>query len=75
MQRNKYEDGIPGNATYLDGDWNADGDFDSSDLVLAFRAGHYQAGAGSRESQIGAAVDLIFAGDDQDKKNPRAFVA
>ena len=75
MQRGKYEDDVPGNATFLDGDWNADGEFDSGDLVVAFRGGHYQAAAEPRVSQISAAVDLIFAEDDQDRKKRRAFVA
>jgi hypothetical protein len=37
----KYEDGIPGNATFEEGDWNGDGDFDSADLVFVFQKGNY----------------------------------
>jgi hypothetical protein len=33
---------VLGNATYGDGDWNCDGDFTSSDLVLAMQAGAYE---------------------------------
>ena len=58
----KYEDDTPGNATFDEGDWNQDGDFDSGDLVLAFQAGRYEAAAAPHESQIAAAVDLIFSG-------------
>lgn len=37
----KFEDGIPDNATFDEGDWNQDGEFDSADLVLAFQSGNY----------------------------------
>ncbi len=37
----EYEDRFGGNSTWQEGDWNGDGDFDSSDLVLAFRSGGY----------------------------------
>ena len=39
-----YEDGIDGNATWASGDWNGDGDFDSSDFVTAFSDGGYEEG-------------------------------
>jgi hypothetical protein len=74
FQAGKYEDGIDGNATYDEGDWNQDGDFDSSDLVLAFQAGHFETAARPLESQMAAAIDLVF-GDDSDAKTLRAFVA
>ena len=31
------------NSTFADGDWDGDGDFTTSDLVLAFQAGAYVA--------------------------------
>ena len=31
----EYEDGIDENSGWADGDWDADGDFGTSDLVLA----------------------------------------
>jgi hypothetical protein len=40
----EYEDDIPGNSTWPTGDWNADGDFTSSDLVFAFQDGGYEQG-------------------------------
>ena len=38
----KYEDGIAENSYWTTGDWNSDGDFDSSDLVVAFKGGRYE---------------------------------
>ena len=37
----EFEDGIAGNSTWEDGDWNCDGEFDSGDLVRAFEGGNY----------------------------------
>ena len=45
LQAGKYEDDIPNNTTFEEGDWNGDGDFDTLDLVEVFRIGHYVAGA------------------------------
>ncbi len=42
FQRGQYDDGIPGNSTWADGDWDGDGEFSSSDLVAAFQAGRYE---------------------------------
>jgi len=36
----EYEDDLVGNSTWEEGDWNADGEFDTSDLVLAFQSGN-----------------------------------
>ncbi len=74
FQAGKYEDGIDDNATFDEGDWNQDGDFDSADLVFAFQAGHYVAAAQPLEAEIAAAVEAVFA-DDDDAKKARAFVA
>ena len=40
----EYEDGLPGNSTWSEGDWDANGDFDSGDLVAAFQDGGYEVG-------------------------------
>ena len=40
----KYEDGILGNATWAEGDWDGNGDFDSGDLVAAFTDGGFESG-------------------------------
>ncbi|MDG2380097.1 MAG: hypothetical protein P8N76_00345 [Pirellulaceae bacterium] len=40
----KYEDLIPQNASWTDGDWDGDWDFTSGDLVAAFRDGGYEQG-------------------------------
>ena len=37
LQSAEYEDGVPGNSTWEDGDWDGDGEFTSGDLVLAFQ--------------------------------------
>ena len=42
----QYEDHLNGNSNFDEGDWNGDGDFDSSDLVTEFQANMYQSGAG-----------------------------
>ena len=47
FQAGKYEDGIPQNASWEEGDWNGDGDFDSLDMVFAFAAGLYEVLPGS----------------------------
>ncbi len=75
FQLGEYEDGIPGNSTFEEGDWNGDGDFDSGDFVLAFQMGHYEAAATPLESQIAAALDLIFATGTNNAAKPRSFVA
>ena len=42
FQAGEYEDAIPRNSTFAEGDWNGDGEFDSNDLILAFQAGNYE---------------------------------
>jgi hypothetical protein len=64
FQAGEYEDDLPGNSTFDEGDWNQDGDFDTSDLVLAFQAGHYVADATPVASHIAAAIEWLFAHDD-----------
>jgi hypothetical protein len=41
FQVGEYEDVIPGNSTWSDGDWTNDNVFNSSDLVAAFQDGNY----------------------------------
>ena len=41
FQVGEYEDDLPGNSIYSDGDWNGDRDFTSEDLVFVFRMGGY----------------------------------
>jgi hypothetical protein len=72
----EYEDGIPGNSTFDEGDWNQDGDFDSADFVFAFEAGHYESGQRAvQQSDVAAAVDALFAQEDDDTNRARTFVA
>ncbi len=55
----QYEDATPGNSTWETGDWDGDGDFTTTDLVVAFREGGYSAGgrvAGGQDRLIGAAL-------------------
>ncbi|MCA9152028.1 MAG: hypothetical protein KDA92_22145, partial [Planctomycetales bacterium] len=40
-QAGEYEDSVEGNSRWSEGDWNCDGDFNSSDLVRAFQTGAY----------------------------------
>jgi glucose/arabinose dehydrogenase len=44
FQTGHYEDGIPGNSTWSQGDWDGDGDVSTSDLVAAFQDGGYEQG-------------------------------
>ncbi|MCA9151834.1 MAG: lamin tail domain-containing protein, partial [Planctomycetales bacterium] len=41
FQIGEYEDGIPNNSTWDEGDWNGDGEFDSADLTLAAQHNGY----------------------------------
>lgn len=41
FQAATYEDDIPNNSGWAEGDWDGDGDFTSRDFVAAFRAGGY----------------------------------
>ncbi|MEZ6115113.1 MAG: hypothetical protein R3C28_00850 [Pirellulaceae bacterium] len=47
FQAGEYEDSLVRNSNWSDGDWNGDGEFTSSDLVLAFAAGGYETSATS----------------------------
>ena len=37
----EFEDGIPNNSTFREGDWDGDGDFTTSDFIFALQAGNY----------------------------------
>ncbi len=45
FQRGEYEDPLPGNSGWADGDWDGDGEFTSADMVRAFVEGGYVAEA------------------------------
>ena len=55
----KYELGEP--ATFVEGDWDDNGYFDSSDLILASSEGHFVAEARIASSDLAAAADFAFA--------------
>ncbi len=61
FQGGKYEDGIPGNATWAEGDWNGDGDFTTADLVRAFQTGAYSTAAQPAAAPAPRAVDSVAA--------------
>jgi hypothetical protein len=75
FQLGEYEDGIAGNSTWDEGDWNGDGEFDSNDLLLAVTTGGYVAtrpepvpavAASSRISAISALeADRVLAVSDK----------
>ena len=50
----EYEDDVDGNSTFEEGDWNGDGDFNTTDLVFAFQLGDYEPAS---PALIGAAVE------------------
>ncbi|MEZ6119653.1 MAG: hypothetical protein R3C28_24230 [Pirellulaceae bacterium] len=41
FQAGEYEDLIPTNSAFDEGDWNGDGEFTTADLVTAFQAGTF----------------------------------
>ena len=45
----EYEDLLPGNSTWEEGDWNGDDDFTTADIILAFQGGGYAA-AGEKQA-------------------------
>ena len=45
LEAGEYEDGIEGNSSFAEGDWNGDGDFNSNDLIFAFVSGSYSVAA------------------------------
>ena len=59
----EYEDGIPGNSTWAEGDWDCDGDFTTSDLVAALQAGGYVTAAQAQRPAL-ADAELAAALDD-----------
>jgi hypothetical protein len=70
----EYEDGVTGNSTWAEGDWNCDGEFDTGDLVAGFRGSGYNATAVPASAithpatwksirQAVAAVDAVMAGN------------
>ena len=62
FQTGKYEDNTALPATFDEGDWNGDGEFDSSDLVAAFQAGNYV--AGSNKDDLAIAIDAVFTDEE-----------
>ena len=52
FQAGEYEDGIAMNSGWAEGDWNGDGDFNTTDFVVAFADGEFDTG------------DLVFAFQD-----------
>jgi hypothetical protein len=41
LTRGEYEDNLPVNSDWSDGDWDGNGDFESGDFIYAIQAGHY----------------------------------
>lgn len=60
MAAGEYEDDIPGNSTWEEGDWNGDGDFDSEDFELAFQTGLYEIESQPLGNTL-AALDRLFS--------------
>ncbi|MCA9215608.1 MAG: lamin tail domain-containing protein [Planctomycetales bacterium] len=65
FKANEYEDGITGNSSWSEGDWNCDGDFTTRDFVEVFMDGGYvndaaaQATVQSRTQLSGVAAALV----------------
>ena len=73
FQAGEYEDDIPGNSTWEEGDWDGNGDFDSADFVMAFQTGLYEVKSQAAGNSLAAAVDWLFA-QDQRPARRRAYV-
>ena len=60
FQANEYEDDEPLNSTWAEGDWNGDGEFGSSDLIVAFQAGYDEPPPAAAKARVGRS-DAAFA--------------
>jgi hypothetical protein len=68
----QYEDDMSGNSRWATGDWNCDGEFNTSDILLAFQKGGYSsaataaasAAAPSAQATLGSRLALAAAVDD-----------
>ena len=60
----EYEDGVPGNSTWGEGDWNGNGEFDTGDLVIALMAGGYEQAAATAAFQPSTSAEGIALTDD-----------
>ncbi len=61
FQAGEFEDSIPDNSSWSEGDWNGDGDFDSGDMLVAFQSGSYLAAAQSVPEPAAVGVLWIVA--------------
>jgi hypothetical protein len=75
LQAGEYEDTTPGNSTWAEGDWDCDGDFGTSDIVLAFQYGQYvadgaPASVAAEAPPAVSAVDAVLAllGEPRDER-------
>jgi hypothetical protein len=83
FQEGQYEDDVPGNSSWSQGDWDGDREFSTSDLVAAFQAGRYQASATAPSversgliagrSESLAVLDALYADDRFDGPARRRF--
>ncbi len=77
----EYEDNIPGNSTFEEGDWDGDGDFTTADFVLVLAAGTYHelamAIGATRVSDIAEALPPLRVPDRRAESdlNPEMFAA
>ncbi|MCA9217450.1 MAG: hypothetical protein KDB27_30490 [Planctomycetales bacterium] len=59
-QAAEYRDDIEGNSTWRTGDWDGDLEFDSGDLLIAFKTGRYEQGQALLVPEPNFAVALAF---------------
>jgi hypothetical protein len=52
FQVGQYEDTIPGNSSWADGDWSGDMEFGSGDFVIAFQGGGFERGPRAAVSAV-----------------------
>ena len=58
FQVGEYEDDLPLNSGWTDGDWNGDRDFTTTDILLAFQVGAYETQTVSVNIQSTRALSL-----------------
>ena len=61
---------MDGNSGCGEGDWNCDGDFNSTDLVRSFAAGGYVGAVRPALREVAAALDSIYADRDSKTRLP-----
>ena len=55
----EYEDGLPQNSYWWEGDWDSDREFGTSDMIAAFQHGSYESAAAAVPESSGWVLALL----------------